>query len=90
MAAQREIDADKAMQHVLNAWGAIRTSSPEPHPLSADFNALFSKMLAYRTAKSVCDNHREHHKLSVQDVAEERRTKNEFLDAYKAFYETRN
>jgi hypothetical protein len=45
MAAQPEIDADKAMQNVLNAWGVLRTSSPEPHPLSADFNALFSKML---------------------------------------------
>jgi hypothetical protein len=89
MAAQREIDADQAMQDVLNAWGALRTSR-EPQHLSADFNALFEKMLAYRTAKTIADNRREHHKLNVQEVADEQRTKKEFLDAYREFYEARN
>jgi len=87
MAAQREIDADQAVQDVLNAWGAPRTGRPEPQRLSTDFTALFEKMLAYRTAKSIADNRREHHKLTVQEVAEERRTKKVFLDAYRAFYE---
>jgi hypothetical protein len=54
-AAQREIDADQAVQDVLNAWGALRTSRPEPQRLSTDFTALFAKMQAYRAAKNVAD-----------------------------------
>jgi uncharacterized protein YktA (UPF0223 family) len=88
--AQREIDADQAMQDVMNAWGALRTSRPEPQRLSQSFTALFEKMQAYRTAKSVADNSRENHKLSVQEAVEEKRTKKEFLDAYREFYEVRD
>ena len=89
MAAQREIDADQAVQDVLDAWGALRTS-PASRPLSSDFKALFEKMQAYRTAKSVADNHREHHMLTEQEAAEERATKKVFLDAYREFYEIRD
>jgi hypothetical protein len=88
MAAQREIDADQALQHVLNAWGAICTS-PARRPLSTDFKALFEKMQAYRMARSVADNHREHHTLTEQEAAEERATRKVFLDAYREFYEAR-
>jgi hypothetical protein len=45
MAARREIDADQAVQDVLSAWGALRTS-PASRPLSTDFKALFEKMQA--------------------------------------------
>ena len=89
MAAQREIDADQAVQDVLNAWGALRISRPEPHRLSTGFTALFEKMQAYRDAKNVADNSRTHHKLTEQEVAEERATKKVFLDAYREFYEAR-
>jgi hypothetical protein len=89
MAAQREIDADQVVQDVLSAWGALRTS-PASRPLSTDFKALFEKMQAYRTAKNVADNHREHHMLTDQEAAEERATKKVFLDAYREFYAARN
>ena len=90
MAAQREIDADQAMQDVLNAWGALRTSRPEPQRLSQTFTSLFEKMMAYRTAKSVADNSRERHTLTQREAEQERVTKKVFLDAYREFYEARN
>jgi hypothetical protein len=90
MAARREIDADQAVQDVLSAWGALRTSRPEPQRLSTDFMALFEKMQAYRNAKNVADNCRAHHKLTEQEAAEERATKEVFLDAYRKFYAARN
>ena len=90
MGAQREIDADQAMQDVLNAWGALRTSRPEPQRLSTDFTALFEKMQAYRNAKNVADNSRAQHKLTQQDAADERAKKKVFLDAYREFYEARD
>jgi hypothetical protein len=89
MAAQREIDADQAMQDVLNAWGALRTSRPEPQRLSESFTALFEKMMAYRTAKSTADNSRAHHMLTQLELEQERLTKKVFLDAYREFYEAR-
>jgi methionine synthase I (cobalamin-dependent) len=58
---QPAIDADQAVQEILNTWGANRTSL-EPHPLNADFSALFDKMQAYRTAKGIADNRRAQHK----------------------------
>jgi hypothetical protein len=47
-------------------------------------------MQAYRTAKGVADNHREHHMLTDQKAAEERATKKVFLDAYREFYAARD
>jgi hypothetical protein len=85
----REIDADQAVQDVLNAWGALRTSRPEPQRLSTDFTALFAKMQAYRDAKNIADNSRARHKLTEQEAADERATKKVFLDAYREFYEAR-
>jgi hypothetical protein len=90
MAAQGEIDADKAMQDVLDAWGAFRTSCPEPQRLSEKFTELFEKMMAYRTAKNVADNSRAHHILTDREIAQERATKKVFLDAYREFYEARS
>jgi len=81
---QQEIDADQAVQEILNAWGAIRTS-PETHPLNADFSALFDKMQAYRTAKGIADNRRAHHKLTKQAAVQEKVTKQEFVAAYLSF-----
>lgn len=90
MAAQREIDVDQAVQDVLNAWGALRTTRPEPQRLSTDFTALFEKMQAYRNAKNVADNSRAHHKLTEQEATQERVAKKVFLDAYRKFYEARD
>jgi hypothetical protein len=87
MMPRLELDADEAVQD--DAWGALRTS-PASRPLSTDFKALFEKMQAYRNAKNVADNHREHHMLTEQEAAEEQRTKKEFQDAYREFYEARN
>jgi hypothetical protein len=89
MAARREIDADQAVQDVLNAWGALRTS-PASRPQSTDFKALFEKMQAYRTAKGVADNHREHNVLTEREAADERATKKVFLVAYREFYGVRD
>jgi len=47
-------------------------------------------MQAYRTAKSIADNHRERNVLTEQEAADERATKKVFLDAYREFYEARN
>jgi hypothetical protein len=88
MAAQREIDADQAVQVVLDAWGALRTS-PASRPLSTDFKALFEKMQIYRNAKNVADNSRAYHKLTDQEALQEQRTRRKFLDAYREFYEVR-
>jgi hypothetical protein len=71
MAAQ-EIDADEAMQNVLNAWGTLRTSRPEPQRLSESFTAPFEKMMVYRTAKSTADNSRAHHILTDREIAQKR------------------
>ena len=89
MAARPPIDADQAVQDVLSAWGALRTS-PASRPLSTDFKALFEKMQAYRDAKNVADNSRAQHKLTEQEAAEERATKKVFLDAYREFYGVRD
>ena len=50
--------------------------------LSADFKALFEKACAYRNAKEVADNRREHDRLTEQQAEQEQITKNEFIDAY--------
>jgi hypothetical protein len=85
MMPRLELDADEAVQDVLNAWGANRTS-PEPHPLNPDFSALFEKMMAYRNAKTVADNRRAHNRLATEEATQEQVTKKAFMDAYRAFY----
>jgi hypothetical protein len=82
---RQPIDADHAVQEVLNAWGSIRTG-PGPQSLNPAFNALFDKMQGYRTAKSLAENRRQHNKLTEEAVAQEQTTKKEFLDAYQAFF----
>ena len=88
MMPRLELDADQAVQEVLNAWGVIRIAR-KPHPMPADFSALFEKMLAYRTAKSIADNRRNFHLLTEKQAEEEQRTKKEFLAAYREFDEAR-
>jgi hypothetical protein len=84
MPPKLEIEADEAVQDVLNAWGAIITG-PKPHAMTAEFSTLFAKMQAYRMAKRSDETHR-HYNLTKEHAAQEPRTKNEFLDAYHAFY----
>jgi hypothetical protein len=85
MQPKREFDADEAAQDVVNACAmALQGGS-----LPADVNELFYKMQAYRNAKTVADNRREHDRLTEEEAEREHTTKREFLDAYQAFYETR-
>jgi len=81
---QQEKDAGQAVQEILNTWGANR-KSPEPHPLNADFSALFDKIQAYRTAKDIADNRRAHHKLTKHAAVQGQLAKREFVAAYRAF-----
>jgi len=86
MMPRLELDADQAVQDVLNAWGANRVRGREPRPLNADFGALFDKMMAYRNAKTVADNRRAHNRLTTEEAIREQATKKAFMDAYRAFY----
>jgi hypothetical protein len=85
MMPRLDLDADQAVQDILNAWGANRTSR-EPRPLNADFSALFDKMMAYRNMKTIADNRRAHNKLSTEEAIREQAAKKAFMDAYRAFY----
>lgn len=85
MPSKLEIEADEAVQDVLNAWGAIITG-PKPHAMTVEFSTLFAKMQAYRMAKRSAETHRHYNLLTTEDAAQEQRTKKEFLDAYHAFY----
>ena len=76
-----EFDADQLAQDVVDAW-AVAMLAGNVKNLSADCKALFEKACAYRTAKEVTDNHREHNMLTVAQEEREQRTKKEFLEAY--------
>jgi len=54
--------------------------------MTAEFSTLFAKMQAYRMAKRSDETHRHYNLLTKEHAAQEPRTKNEFLDAYHAFY----
>jgi sirohydrochlorin ferrochelatase len=85
MQPKQEFDADEAAQDVVNACAmALQGGS-----LPADVNELFYKMQAYRNAKTIAASRREHDNLTEEEAERERTTKREFLDAYRAFYETR-
>jgi hypothetical protein len=88
MAPGRPIDANQAVQDVLNAWNAILTG-PTPHIMSTDFSVLFAKMQSYRMAKRAAENPRHYNLITEQAAAQEQRTKKEFMDAYQAFYEAK-
>jgi hypothetical protein len=86
MQPKREFDPEDAAQDVVNACAmALQGGS-----LPGDVNELFDKMQDYRNAKTVADNRREQLRLTKEEAEQERTTKREFLDAYRAFYETRN
>jgi hypothetical protein len=57
--------------------------------MNAAFSALFEKMQAYRTAKSIADNRRQCEMFTEELAALEQRTKEEFLNIYRAFYQAR-
>ena len=81
MLPQGEFDADQLAQDVVDAW-AVAMLAGNVKNLSADYKALFEKACAYRTAKEVTDNHREHNMLTLAQEEREQRTKKEFLEAY--------
>jgi sirohydrochlorin ferrochelatase len=85
MQPKREFDADEAAQDVVNACAmALQGGS-----LPADVDELFYKMQDYRNAKTIAASRREHDNLTEAEAEREHTTKREFLDAYRAFYETR-
>ena len=87
MQAQKELNADQLAQDVVNAWG-VNMNAGNGKYLSSGFRALFDKTCAYRDAKKVADNRREHNMLTDQEAAQERTTRKEFLDAYRTFHDT--
>ncbi len=87
MQAQKELDADQLAQDVVNAWG-VNMNAGNGKYLSSDFKALFDKTCAYRDAKKVADNRREHNMLTDEEATQERAARKEFLDAYQIFHET--
>lgn len=74
--------ADELAQEVVNAWGVNTRAGI---PLTDDFMAVFDKTCRYRDAKSQADNSRRVNILSEQVVAEEKATRQAFVEAYKAF-----
>lgn len=82
---QPEEDADKLAQDVVNVWGQV-VSVGHAADLSAGFNALFEKVEAYRSARRIADNRREHNILTADIEEHERVTRKEFLEARRAFY----
>jgi hypothetical protein len=87
MVPQRDIDVDQLAQEVVIAWGTA-TQAGNGKYLSTDFKALFDKTCAYRIAKNVADNRREHGVVTAEDALRQGRAKKEFLDAYRLLYET--
>jgi hypothetical protein len=85
MQPKREFDADEAAQDVVNTCAMALQGGSLPE----DVNELFDKMQAYRNAKAVADNRREHDRLTEGEAEREQTTKREFLNAYRVFYETR-
>jgi hypothetical protein len=76
-----ELDASQLAQDVVDAWGMAMLGGTGK-ALSADFKALFEKACAYRSAKEVADNHREHGRLTEEEAQQEQRTRAAFLKAY--------
>jgi hypothetical protein len=82
---QPEEDADKLAQDVVNAWG-INVTAGNAELLSTEFKALFEKVEAYRFARKIADNRREHNILTADVEEQERTTRKEFLAAHRAFH----
>jgi hypothetical protein len=57
--------------------------------LPADIDELFYKMQDYRNTKSIAESRRANDSLTEEEAAREQTAKRDFLDAYQAFYETR-
>jgi hypothetical protein len=78
---QVELDASQLAQDVVDAWGMAMLGG-NGKVLYADFEALFQKACAYRSAKEIADNRRESDRLTEQEAEHERITRTEFLKAY--------
>jgi hypothetical protein len=87
MVPHRDIDVDRLAQEVVTPWGTATKAGRGKH-LSTDFKALFDKTCAYRIAKNVANNRREHGVLTAEETLRQE-SKKEFLDAYRLLYETR-
>lgn len=82
-----ELDhADELAQEVMNAW-ATHVNGESTAPLTPEFMAIFHKMLMYKHARELAQNHRQSNILSESDVVNERVACEEFCIAYKDFRE---
>ena len=79
--------ADKLAQDVINAWG-LHTEAGNAKTFTPEFKALLEKTFAYRSAKSLADNHRAYNLLTEQEALEERTAREAFGTEYKRFYES--
>jgi hypothetical protein len=76
--------ADRLAQEVVNAWGA-NVKAGNVALLTPQFKALFETARRYRDAKNLANNHRKHNVLEPREEAEEKSTREEFAEAYRAF-----
>ena len=81
---QPEEDVDALAQDVMNAWAQVTTAG-HAETFTKDFSALFERANAYRRAKRMADNRREHNMLTVGDSEAERVTREQFLEAHRSF-----
>jgi hypothetical protein len=79
-------DADKLAQDVVNAWG-VNMQAGNGDLLTPDFKVLLDKAYRYRITKSIADNHRGCKILSERTAAEEEKSRLEFAETYKTFWE---
>jgi hypothetical protein len=81
---QITIEADALAQDVVDIWEqAIHGGTSDA--LSMDFKALFEKCCIYRDARRIADNRRKVNLLSVEQAADEERTRKDFLDSHRRF-----
>ncbi len=76
--------ADRLAQEVVNDWEA-NVSAGNSALFTLQFKALFAKARRYRDAKNLANNHRKHDVLEEREEAEEKSTRKEFAEAYRAF-----
>jgi hypothetical protein len=81
---QITIEADALAQELVDAWAqTIQEGNHEA--LSTDFKTLFDKCCIYRDARRIANNRRKFNLLSVEQAADEERTRKEFLDSHRRF-----
>ena len=76
--------ADELAEEIVMAWGKS-VAAGQATQLSAEFKGLFEKCRRYRDAKRVADMHRGINMLSEQEAAEEKSSREAFLEGHAKF-----